>query len=37
MKRKKFSPQQIAGILKEFDAGKTESEISRDFGVSQAA
>lgn len=37
MKRKKFSPQQIASILKEFDAGKTASEISREYGVSQAA
>ena len=37
MKRKKFSPQQIAGILKEFDAGKTVAEISREYGVSQAA
>lgn len=37
MKRKKFSPHQIASILKEFDAGKTASEISREYGVSQAA
>ena len=37
MKRKKFSSQQIAGILKEFDAGKTVAEISREYGVSQAA
>ncbi|UII24663.1 IS3 family transposase [Fulvivirga maritima] len=37
MKRKKFSPQQIASILKEFDAGKTAAEISREHGVSQAA
>jgi len=37
MKRKKFTPTQIAGILKEFDLGKTAVEISRDHGVSQAA
>jgi len=37
MKRKKFTPTQIAGILKEFELGKTAVEISRDHGVSQAA
>jgi len=37
MKRKKFTPVQIAGILKEFDLGKTAAEISREHGVSQAA
>lgn len=37
MKRKRFSPQQIASILKEFDAGKTAAEISREHGVSQAS
>jgi putative transposase len=29
--------QQIASILKEFDARKTATEISREYGVSQAA
>jgi putative transposase len=37
MKRSKFSPQQIATILKEFDNGKTAAEISREHGVSTAA
>ncbi len=37
MKRKKFTPQQIARILKEFEAGKSAAEISREYGVSQAA
>ena len=37
MRRSKFSPQQIAKILKEFDNGKTASEISREYGVSTAA
>ncbi|CAN5338264.1 hypothetical protein BH23BAC2_BH23BAC2_24280 [soil metagenome] len=37
MKKSKFSPQQIAKILKEFDNGKTAAEISREHGVSTAA
>lgn len=37
MKRKRFSPEQIATILKEFDNGKTIQEIVRDHGVSKAA
>jgi putative transposase len=37
MKKNQFSPQQIAGILKEFESGKTAAEISRDHGISQAA
>jgi len=37
MKRKTFSPQQIAKILKEFEQGKSVAEISREYGVSQAA
>lgn len=37
MKRKKFTPTQIASILKEFELGKTAVEISRAHGVSQAA
>ena len=37
MKKSKFSPQQIAKILKEFDNGKTGIEISREHGVSKAA
>ena len=30
MKKNQFSPTQIAGILKEFDNGKTEQEINRE-------
>ena len=37
MRKSKFSPTQIAKILKEFDNGKTAAEISRDHGVSTAA
>lgn len=37
MKKSKFSPTQIARILKEFDNGKTAVEISREYGVSTAA
>lgn len=37
MKKSKFSPEQIAKILKEFDNGKSAAEISREHGVSTAA
>ena len=37
MRRSKFSPQQIAKILKEFDNGKSVDQISREHGVSSAA
>jgi putative transposase len=37
MKKSKFSPTQIAKILKEFDNGKSAVEISREYGVSTAA
>lgn len=37
MKKSKFSPSQIANILKEFDRGKKVEEISRQYGVSRAA
>jgi putative transposase len=37
MKKSKFSPTQIAGILKEFDNGKKVEEITREHGVSRAA
>lgn len=33
MRKSKFSPQQIAKILKEFDNGKSVEEISREYGV----
>ena len=37
MRKSKFSPQQIAKILKEFDWGKSVQEITRDHGVSASA
>ncbi len=37
MKKKRFSPEQIAAILKEFDNGKAVEEITRNHGVSKAA
>ena len=36
MKRSTFSPSQIAGILKEFDNGKSVDELTRSYGVSRA-
>ena len=37
MKAKRFSPQQIAGILKEYDQGKNVQDIIREYGVSKAS
>ena len=37
MKKSTFSPTQIAGILKEFDGGKSAEQITRDHGVSKAS
>ncbi len=37
MKKSTFSPAQIAGILKEFDNGKSAEDINRDHGVSKAS
>ncbi len=37
MRKSKFSPNQIAKILKEFDNGKSVIDITRDHGVSSAA
>lgn len=37
MRKSKFSPEQIARILKEFDNGKSVEQISRDHGVSSSA
>jgi putative transposase len=34
MRKSKFTPHQIAKILKEFDAGKSSEEISREHGIS---
>jgi putative transposase len=37
MKKSKFSPNQIAGILKEFDVGKKVEDICREHSISKAA
>ncbi|WP_345007082.1 IS3 family transposase [Snuella lapsa] len=37
MRKSKFSPQQIAKILKEFDNGKSVEQITREHGVSTSA
>jgi putative transposase len=37
MKRSRFTPTQIATILKEFDSGKSAEEIQREHGVSKAS
>jgi putative transposase len=37
MKKSKFSPEQIARILKEFEQGKKVEEITRQYGISRAA
>lgn len=36
MKKSKFSPSQIIKILNEYESGKTASEVSRTYGISQA-
>ncbi len=36
MKKSKFTPNQIASILKEFEQGKDVATISREHGVSKA-
>lgn len=36
MKKKKFTPTQIAKLLKEFEAGKTVDEIVREYGVGRS-
>ncbi len=37
MKKSTFSPAQIAGILKEFEGGKSAEDITREHGVSRAS
>lgn len=34
MRKSKFTPTQITGILKEFDQGRSVEEISRSYGIS---
>lgn len=36
MKKSKFSPNQIASILKQFDEGKSVEEIAREHGITRA-
>ena len=36
MKKKRFNPQQIASILKEYDLGKSVDDIVREHGVGRA-
>lgn len=36
MKKSKFSPEQIIGILREYESGKSASEVSRSYGISQS-
>jgi putative transposase len=36
MKKSKFSPNQIAQILKEFEEGKSVEELSREHGINRA-
>lgn len=35
MKRSKFSPAQVAKILKEYELGKSVEELSREYGFSR--
>lgn len=37
MKKRQFSPTQIASIFKEFDNGKSAEEINSEHGVSKAS
>ena len=37
MKKSKFTPNQIVGILKEYESGKAAEELSRAHGISKAA
>ena len=37
MKKSTFTPTQIAGILKEFEGGKSAEQITREHGVSKAS
>lgn len=37
MKKSRFNPVQISGILKEFDNGKSADQIIREHGISKAS
>jgi putative transposase len=36
MKKKRFTPEQIARVLKEFEGGKSVQELLKEYGISQA-
>lgn len=36
MKKKRFTPEQIARVLKEFEGGKSMQELIKEYGGSQA-
>jgi putative transposase len=36
MKKRRFSPEQVARILKEFEGGKSVQELLKEYGISQA-
>ena len=36
MKKKRFSPEQVARVLKEFEGGKSVPELLKEYGISQA-
>ncbi|MDA3798467.1 MAG: transposase [Kiritimatiellae bacterium] len=36
MKKKRFSPEQVARVLKEFEGGKSVQELLKEYGISQA-
>lgn len=37
MKRKRFKPEEISKILKEFEGGKSVQELTREYGISPAS
>lgn len=37
MKKKRFTPQQISKVLKEYENGKSIEELTKEFGISRAS
>lgn len=37
MKKKRFTPQQISKVLKEYENGKSVEELTKEYGVSRAS
>lgn len=37
MKRKRFKPEEISKVLKEFEGGKGVQELTREYGISPAS